>query len=46
MLGRLWNRYRYWRCRRQFAKLDPVWQSLIRFSGDDPESLKARGEFD
>ena len=38
-LRRWWFR---WRRRRAFARLSPAWQKLIRFIGDDPESLEER----
>lgn len=37
--------YREWCCRRDFARLCPAAQGLVRAFGCDPDSLKTKGRF-
>ncbi|HET8550919.1 MAG TPA: hypothetical protein VFM97_00400 [Gammaproteobacteria bacterium] len=39
-----WRMFRRWRCRRHFARLSPANKAIVRFVGDDPDSLIERGK--
>lgn len=45
-IKRLLAACRYWKYRRDFERLSPYWQAVLRLMGDDPDSQRDRGRFE
>ena len=42
LFQRIQTAVRNWRRRRHFNQLTPAWQSIMKFMGDDPDTLEAK----